>query len=74
MCSLRLSPDPRPRANRPGIIMAAVAAAWAMIPGCIRTVGQVTPVTSGSVAVTCEIPPITPQTNGLCPCVLVQGW
>lgn len=64
---------PEAEANRPGIIMAAVAAAWAMIPGWIRIVGQVTPVTSRRSAVTCEMPPITPQANGLCPCLLVQG-
>lgn len=73
-CSFRFSPDPRPRANLPGIIIAAVAAAWAMMPGCIRIVGQVTPVTSRRVAVTWEMPPMTPQTNGLCPCRVVQGW
>ena len=60
--------------NRPGIITAAVAAAWAMMPGCIRIVGQVTPVTSRRSAVTWEIPPITPQTNGLSPWRAVQGW
>ncbi len=73
-CSLRFSPDPRPRINRSGIIAAAVAAAWAMMPGWIRIVGQVTPVTSRRSAVACEMPPITLQTNGLCPCRAVQGW
>ncbi len=38
--------------NRPGIMAPAVAAAWAMMPGCIRNVGQVTPVSSRRSAVT----------------------
>jgi len=33
MCSLRFSPEPTPRKNRPGIMSATVAAAWAMIAG-----------------------------------------
>lgn len=44
MCSLRFSPVPRPRKKRPGIMAAAVAAAWAMMPGWIRMVGHVTPI------------------------------
>ena len=35
---------PTPRKKRPGISAAAVAAAWAMIAGWMRIVGQVTPV------------------------------
>ena len=44
MCSLSASPLPTPRKKRPGIMAAEVAAAWAMIAGWMRTVGQVTPV------------------------------
>ena len=39
---------PTPRKKRPGIIAAAVAAAWAMIAGWMRIVGHVTPVPSAS--------------------------
>ena len=63
-CSLSASPVPTPKLNRPLVITAAVAAAWAMIAGCIRTVGQVTAVVTGS-SHTCEIAPITDHTNGL---------
>ena len=56
---------PNPRKNRPGISDAAVADAWAMIAGWMRTVGQVTPVPTRSVSVACAIAPSTPQTNGL---------
>ena len=65
---------PRPRKNRPSIIDAAVADAWAMIAGWIRIVGHVTPVPSRIRSVACEIPPITDQTNGLWPCESVHGW
>ncbi len=46
MCSLRFSPLPTPSEKRPGRSAAAVAAAWAMIAGWMRVVGQVTPVIS----------------------------
>jgi hypothetical protein len=42
--------------------------------GWIRMVGQVTPVTTESRRVACEIPPMTLQTNGDCPCLSIQGW
>src|SRR4030095_16251152 len=74
MCSLRFSPVPTPRKKRPSIIAAAVAAAWATMAGCMRMVGQVTHVPSSSRSVACAMPPITAHTNGLWPCVSVQGW
>lgn len=43
-----------------------------MIAGCIRMVGQVTAVDTGS-EVTWESAPITPQTKGLWPCSSFQG-
>ena len=65
---------PTPRKNRPSIIAAAVAAACAMIAGWMRTVGHVTPVPSRSFEVASATPPITHQTNGLCPCLSIHGW
>ena len=47
MCSLSASPVPTPRLKRPGIIVAVVAAAWAMIAGCVRIIGHVTAVAHG---------------------------
>ena len=40
----------------------------------MRIVGHVTPVPTRSRSVACAIPPITLQTNGLCPCESVHGW
>ena len=54
-------------------IRAEVAAAWAMIAGWVRTVGQVTAVVTGSEQA-CEMAPITDQTNGLWPCSSFHGW
>ena len=54
-------------------MVATVAAAWATIPGWVRTVGQVTAVIQRIVVVTAAAPPRTDQTNGLCPCASVQG-
>jgi hypothetical protein len=68
-----LSPEPTPREKRPCNITAEVAAAWAIIAGWMRKVGQVTPVVTGSV-VAWERSPITDQTNALCPCSPVHGW
>ena len=48
MPSLRASPVPTPSRNRPWVRTALVAAAWAMIAGWMRTVGQVTAVVMGS--------------------------
>jgi hypothetical protein len=73
MCSFRFSPVPTPRKKRPGSIAAAVAAAWAMIAGWIRMVGQVTPVPSEIVSVASAIPPITDHTNGEWPCRSIHG-
>ena len=73
MCSLSASPLPTPSTKRPSSWTAAVAAAWAMIAGWMRTVGQVTPVVMGS-DVTCDSAPITPHTNGLWPCASFHGW
>ena len=53
---------------------AVVAAAWAMIAGCVRTVGQVTAVPTSTRSVTWAIPPSTDHTNGLWPCWRVHGW
>ena len=39
---------PTPRVNRPCVITAEVAAAWAITAGWMRTVGQVTAVVTGS--------------------------
>ena len=74
MCSFRFSPEPIPSQKRPGSIAAAVAAAWAMIAGWTRVVGQVTPVPTRIRSVACEIPPRTAHTNGLLPCWSTQGW
>jgi hypothetical protein len=74
MCSLRFSPVPTPNEKRPGSWLAAVAAAWAMIAGWMRVVGQVTPVISRSRSVAWETAPRTPQTKGLLPCWSTQGW
>ena len=64
MCSLRFSPLPTPSRKRPGAITAEVAAAWAMIAGCVRTVGHVTPVVMRS-CVVAAMAPTTFHTNGL---------
>ncbi len=64
---------PTPRVNRPCVITAEVAAAWAITAGWMRTVGQVTAVVTGSEQ-TWETAPITDQTNGLWPCSSFQGW
>jgi len=74
MCSLRFSPVPTPKKKRPGIIAAVVAAACATIAGCVLMVGQVTPVPTLRRSVACAMPPITDHTNGLWPCLSIQGW
>ena len=63
-----------PSRNRPGMRVAVVAAAWAMIAGCVRTVGHVTAVTHPIVLVAAARPPSTAHTNGLWPCSSFQGW
>ncbi len=73
MCSLRASPEPRPSRNRPPVITALVAAACATTAGWIRTVGQVTAVSTGSDTAS-ERAPITDHTKGLWPCSSFQGW
>ena len=65
---------PTPRKNRPGIMLAAVAAACATIAGWMRVVGHVTAVPSRRRSVVAAIPPITLQAKGLCPCLSVHGW
>ena len=45
-----------------------------MIAGCVRIIGQVTPVPSASDSVACEIAPIVLQTNGLSPWTSSHGW
>ena len=59
--------------NFPPSISPDVAAAWAMIAGCVRTIGQVTAVVTGR-SQTWLIAPITLHTNGLLPCSLFHGW
>jgi hypothetical protein len=73
MCSLSASPDPTPRAKRPPVKIALVAAACAITAGWIRIVGQVTAVMIGR-SVACAIAPITDHTNGLWPCSSIHGW
>src|SRR5215213_10796546 len=73
MCSLSASPVPMPKEKRPFSITLDVAAAWAMIAGWMRTVGQVTPVVTGS-EVAWDSPPITLHTNGELPCSWFHGW
>ena len=73
-CSLRFSPVPTPRKKRPGISVAEVAAAWAITAGWVRISGHVTPVPRRSFSVRAAIAPITPHTNGACPCASIQGW
>ncbi len=73
MCSLRASPEPTPRVNFPSSISALVAAAWAMIAGCVRIIGQVTAVVTGR-SQAWLIAPMTLQTKGLLPCSLFHGW
>ena len=73
MCSLSASPLPTPRLNVPPVMTALVAAAWAMIAGWIRMVGQVTPVVTGR-SVASARAPITDDTKALWPCSSFQGW
>ena len=64
---------PTPSSKRPSSSIALVAAAWAMIAGWIRTVGQVTAVPTCK-SVTAAMAPITLHTNGLWPCSSSHGW
>ncbi len=73
MCSLRASPDPTPSVKRPSVSTAEVAAAWAMIAGWMRTVGQVTAVVIGSEH-TCDTAPMSDQTKPLSPWASFHGW
>src|SRR3954454_24092679 len=73
-CSFRFSPVPTPRKKRPGIIAAHVAVACATIAGWIRISGHVTPVPRRNRSVTCAMPPMTLQTNGLWPWLSCHGW
>jgi hypothetical protein len=73
MCSFSASPLPTPRVNLPFSSTEAVAAAWAMMAGCTRTLGQVTAVVTGR-SQTCDSAPIMDQTKGLWPCSSFQGW
>ena len=54
--------------------VAVVAAAWATMPGWVRTVGQVTAVIQRISLVTVAAAPSTDQTNGLSPCASFHGW
>lgn len=51
-----------------------MAAAWAMIAGWMRTVGQVTAVWMRNSEVCAAIAPRTDQTNVDSPCSAFQGW
>ena len=51
-----------------------MAAAWAMIAGWMRIVGQVTAVVTFIAEVAWAIAPIVDHTNGLWPCLSFQGW
>jgi hypothetical protein len=73
-CSLRRSPVPSPRKNRPGSNEAAVAAACATTAGCIRWIGAVTPVPTSSSSVAMAMAPSTPHTKGLSPWAGTHGW
>ena len=73
MCSLSASPLPTPRLKRPSSSTALVAAAWAMIAGWMRMVGQVTPVVTGR-STASESAPITDHTNALWPWASFHGW
>ncbi len=70
---MRASPEPTPSRKRPFVMTAEVAAACATTAGWIRTVGQVTAVSTGSDTAS-EIAPITDHTKGLSPCASFQGW
>ena len=74
MCSLSASPLPTPRVKRPSSSTALVAAAWAMIAGWMRTVGQVTAGGDRQRRSPAAIAPITDHTNGLWPCSSFHGW
>jgi hypothetical protein len=56
------------------VLVEVVAAAWAMIAGWIRIIGQVTPVPTSSFSVAPAMPPSTLQTNGLWPWRSIHGW
>src|SRR5438094_7898084 len=73
MCSLSASPDPSPSQKRPGYRAAIVAAAWAMIAGCERNDGQVTP---GPISprVCSAAAVMNDQTKDALPCWGVHGW
>jgi hypothetical protein len=73
MCSFSASPVPTPSRKRPSVITALVAAACATTAGWIRTVGQVTAVSTGRDTAS-DSAPITDHTNGLWPCSPFQGW
>ena len=66
-CSFRCSPFPTPRKNRPGIIVATVAAACATTAGWSRIVGHVTAVPMPMRSVLVAMAPSTLQMNGLSP-------
>ena len=72
-CSFRASPLPTPSTKRPSVCTAAVAAAWAITAGWMRTVGHVTAVVIGSDTVS-DSAPIVPHTNGDWPCSSFHGW
>ena len=67
MCSLSASPEPTPSVKRPSWRTPQVAAACAITAGWMRTVGQVTPVVTGSDVASARAP-MTDQTNPLWPC------
>jgi hypothetical protein len=71
---LSISPAPTASVNRPSDITATVAAAWAMMIGWYRVVGQVIPVAMPMRSVRSAIAPRTLHAKGLCSCSGSHGW
>ena len=64
---------PTPSRNRPGIMVAVVAAACAMIAGCVRISGHVTAVAHGIASVTSANAPSTRPHERALPLLVVPG-
>ena len=60
--------------KRPSARVATVAAAWAMMTGSYRYIGQVTPVVMSTRSVRSAMAPRTVQVKGLCSCSGSHGW
>ena len=75
MCSLRFSPLPTPKRNRPSRSSDAVAVAWARTAGWMRTVGHVTAGGDGDRRVgRRRWHRSRPTRTGEWPCSSTQGW